>query len=403
MSLAENLLETLDSHPNARTADPVSEPHIVVGKDRRIVVPPELKLIAVTGDKDVETVVIDCVRYWDEHDLSTFAIYINYTLPDGTDGSYIPFEFDVQDDKFSFPWTISKEMTETAGTLEFLILARMVDDNGNEKHQWSSLPNSECSIAEGKDFLYTPETSEQKDQISQIIIASQQAILQANEAVQKAEDAADRAEAAMGIDVENRLLRLEGAVADLQYVEIVVGTFSASPSTAEVGSTVSSVALSWVVNKTPTELTLDGAALSVEATSETVTGAFTSNKTWTLKATDERGATSSKTASLSFLNGVYYGVATEPAAYDSAFILGLTKTLRSSKLTSFSVNAGSGQYIYYCLPKRMGTCSFKVGGFDGGFSLVDTISFTNASGYTEDYYVYRSDNAGLGQTTVTVS
>lgn len=408
MSLAENLLETLDSSPNARTADPVSEPHIVVGNDRRIVVPPELKLIAVTGDKDVETVTIDCVRYWDEHDLSTFAIYINYTLPDGTKGSYIPFELNVEEDKFSFEWTIGKEMTLVSGALEFLILARMVDDNGNEQYQWSSLPNSECSIAEGKDFLYTPETSEQQDQISQIIIASQQAILQANEAVQKAEDAAERAEAAMGKDVENRLLRLEDAVADLQYVEIVVGTFSASPSTAEMGSTVSSVALSWAVNKTPTALTLDGAAVDVVATSKTVTGAFTANvpgvfKTWTLKATDERGATSSKTASLSFLNGVYYGVATEPAAYDSAFILRLTKNLRSSKLTSFSVNAGSGQYIYYCLPKRMGTCSFKVGGFDGGFSLVDTISFTNASGCAEDYYVYRSDNAGLGQTAVTVS
>ena len=28
---------------------------------------------------------------------------------------------------------------------------------------------------------------------------------------------------------------------------------------------------------------------------------------------------------------------------------------------------------------------------------------TNASGYTEDYYVYRSTNAGLGSTTVTVA
>lgn len=202
---------------------------------------------------------------------------------------------------------------------------------------------------------------------------------------------------------EGRIKVLEDAVADLQYVEIVVGTFSASPSTAEKGSTVSSVALSWTVNKTPTALTLDGAAVDVAATSKTVTGTFTAYKEWTLKATDERGATSSKIASLSFLNGVYYGVATEPAAYNSAFILGLTKNLRSSKLTSFSVNAGSGQYIYYCLPTWMGTCSFKVGGFDGGFSLVDTISFTNASGHTEDYYVYRSDNAGLGQTAVTVS
>ena len=30
--------------------------------------------------ENIETVTIDCVRYWDEHDLSSFAIYINYML-----------------------------------------------------------------------------------------------------------------------------------------------------------------------------------------------------------------------------------------------------------------------------------------------------------------------------------
>lgn len=204
-------------------------------------------------------------------------------------------------------------------------------------------------------------------------------------------------------EIESRLTALETAIADLTYTAIAITSFSASPSTAEMGSTVSSVALSWGVNKTPSALTLDGSALTVSTKTVNVTGAFTANKTWTLKATDERGATSTRTASLTFLNGVYYGAAAEPSAYNSAFVLGLTKSLRSGKLTAFSANAGSGQYIYYCLPTRMGTCSFKVGGFDGGFSLIDTIEFTNASGYSENYYIYRSDNVSLGQTSVSVS
>ena len=206
-----------------------------------------------------------------------------------------------------------------------------------------------------------------------------------------------------GVDYFTEADKAELFAEILNYKAIAINSFAATPSTAEMGSTVSSVTLSWAINKTPTALTLDGATIGVVEHPKTVTGTFTSNKTWTLKATDERGAESTKTATLSFLNGVYYGVATQPSVYDSAFILGLTKNLRSSKLTSFSANAGSGQYIYYCLPKRMGTCAFKVGGFDGGFSLVKTIPFTNASGYTEDYYMYRSDNAGLGQTAVTVS
>ena len=155
-------------------------------------------------------------------------------------------------------------------------------------------------------------------------------------------------------------------------------------------------------------MTLDGTTLGVSEKQKTVTGTFTSNKTWTLKATDERGATATKTASLYFLNGVYYGVSNLTTVTDSSGVLStfrdtLTKSLRSGKLTSFSVSAGAGQYIYYLLPKRMGTCAFNVGGFDGGFSLIATAKLTNASGYTEDYYVYRSDNASLGQTEVKVS
>lgn len=203
--------------------------------------------------------------------------------------------------------------------------------------------------------------------------------------------------------LENKVADLEEAVADLNYKAITINSFAATPSTAEMGSTVNSVTLSWGTSKTPTALTLDGTTIDTTETKKTVTGTFTSNKTWTLKATDERGTTATKTATLSFLNGVYYGALEEPLIYDSEFVLRLTKNLRSSKLTSFSVNAGIDEYIYYCLPKRMGTCSFNVGGFDGGFSLIDTISFTNASGYTEDYYIYRSVNSSLGQTTVTVS
>jgi hypothetical protein len=54
------------------------------------------------------------------------------------------------------------------------------------------------------------------------------------------------------------------------------------------------------------------------------------------------------------------------------------------------------------VPSRFGTCAFTVGGFTGGFQMIATIAFTNASGYTENYDIYRSDYAKLGNTTVTV-
>ena len=50
-----------------------------------------------------------------------------------------------------------------------------------------------------------------------------------------------------------------------------------------------------------------------------------------------------------------------------------------------------------------GTPVFNVGGFDGGFTKAASISFTNASGYTEEYAVYRSDNSNLGTKTIKVT
>ena len=90
-------------------------------------------------------------------------------------------------------------------------------------------------------------------------------------------------------------------------------------------------------------------------------------------------------------------------SFDSAFVLTLTKGLQGSKAKTFTVNAGAGQHIYYAIPTRYGTPAFKVGGFDGGFSKAGTIQFKNASGYTESYDIWISDNAGLGNTTVNVA
>lgn len=208
------------------------------------------------------------------------------------------------------------------------------------------------------------------------------------------------------VAARKRIENLETRMSDLLYTAIAITSFSHNAGIKEYGETVSAVTLSWAINKTPAALTLDGASLGVSVRSKALTGlSITMNggKTWKLIATDERGTTAEKTTGITFYNGVYYGAAAEPTAYNSAFVLGLTKELRGSKKPSFTVTAGEGQYIYYCLPARLGACTFAVGGFTGGFSFVDMISLTNASGYTENYYIYRSDNANLGVTSVAVS
>ena len=122
-----------------------------------------------------------------------------------------------------------------------------------------------------------------------------------------------------------------------------------------------------------------------------------------LHVKDDRGAEATKFGVVQWLNGVYTGAVEAPATIDSAFIRTLTKSLQGGKDKTFTVNAAAGAYIWYACPVRYGTPNFNVGGFDGGFSKVATFDFTNSSGYTDEYHVWRSDNAGLGRTTVKVS
>lgn len=193
-------------------------------------------------------------------------------------------------------------------------------------------------------------------------------------------------------------------IADIQYTPISITSFSNNVNTAEKGSTVSSVTLNWNYNKTPKTLKLNNEDVEVSTKTKVIDNAnLTQNTTWTLTATDDRSASSTKTTTITFLNGAYYGVGNADGdAINNAFVAGLQKVLTSSRARDFTVNAGAGEYIYYAIPATFGTPVFYVGGFEGGFNLAKTFDYQNPSGFTESYNVYKSTNANLGNTTVTV-
>jgi hypothetical protein len=153
-------------------------------------------------------------------------------------------------------------------------------------------------------------------------------------------------------------------------------------------------------------LTLTGAGyVGPTASAEAVTypASVGGTKVFTLNATD--GATSPTSAvTFSFVNRRFWGVSSVTSGYTEANVEGLAGTdLSNSGSTSVTVTAGPGQYIIFASRAALGARTFTVGGFAGGFGTPETVSITNASGFTEDYYVYRSVNANLGTTTVVVT
>lgn len=208
------------------------------------------------------------------------------------------------------------------------------------------------------------------------------------------------------------------------YKAIAVNSLTLNKdSVYEIGAAVTGFDATWVLNKTPAEQTItvpgsvgseatviiEGIGADVRSTTALTGSAATQwngvkmqektsgTLTVALTVKDDRGAAASKTASIQWLNGVYTGAAA------ALSFRAMTKSLQSDRAKTFTVDAGAGEYIWYACPGRYGTPSFNVGGFDGGFSKVDTLNYTNPSGYTESYQVWRSDNAGLGNTTVKVS
>jgi len=191
---------------------------------------------------------------------------------------------------------------------------------------------------------------------------------------------------------EADLAALTARVDALEYKDIAINSFNAAPPVSEIGSS-QTITLAWSLNKQATQQNINGTP--VEGNTKQFIG-VSSDQVYTLTATD--GNTSaSMSVRVIFANQIYYGVAA-----DTSDLSGLFKVLSNDAEREITVNAGEGEYIIYALPVRLGAVKFYVSGFEGGFEEPVVRSVTNESGYYEQYQIYRSTNANLGETTVDI-
>ena len=199
----------------------------------------------------------------------------------------------------------------------------------------------------------------------------------------------------------NALNEHEAILQELLYVPISISSLSLSKSVVEIGDILSGLVVTWSYNKEDiVSQKFNGLEVGIDDREYVETEDITSNKTYTLEVNDGKN-TVTKSATVKFLNGKYYGVAQE-GIYDNDFILSLNKEIVTNGKGNITVNCDNGQYVYYAIPTRFDTPRFSVGGFVGGFVLVDTIAFTNIYGYTEDYEIWKSENSNLGLVTINV-
>lgn len=210
------------------------------------------------------------------------------------------------------------------------------------------------------------------------------------------------------------------ALDKLLYVDLVVSNFTVKLDTTysnniiwELGKTFnSSIVINWGYNKTIKEIQNQTLTLPknrvISNLEKSLTYSYSEiidgsdNYSFKITATDGK-KTASKTITLTYCNKIYWGTSNN-TTFNNTFISTLkNSTLSNSIKRTINVTATSDEYIYYAFPTRLGAPVFKVGGFEGGFNKVDTIYFTNSYNYVEKYDIYKSTNAGLGNTTVDIS
>lgn len=134
-----------------------------------------------------------------------------------------------------------------------------------------------------------------------------------------------------------------------------------------------------------------------------------SYRTLTFRITATRGAENpTRTYAVTFANRRYWGTSSIPFGYTAADVTGFGfNELTTTRLdASFTANAptASGLYIMYATPVLLGAATFWDNATNLQFAMQapETVTVTNASGYAEPYYVYRSSNPNLGSVNVRV-
>ena len=104
---------------------------VIDGETRIISVPAEYKELGVESDEKVTRVKFQCPKIvGDNIDLTEYNLYINYRNAGNKLNSYLVEDVTVTGDTINFSWLLSRHVTESPGTISYIVCAKKSDDTG---------------------------------------------------------------------------------------------------------------------------------------------------------------------------------------------------------------------------------------------------------------------------------
>ena len=186
-------------------------------------------------------------------------------------------------------------------------------------------------------------------------------------------------------------------------------SFGNTVGNVQIGSTVTTVPLSWSISPTNTPVVFQSltpvGSISTSLRATNITGTFTNDTNWTLVVIDGTGlpgATVTNSTSIAFRHYMSWGIASTTTLDNSQIqnlhtntAAGAGREFRTGKGKSVSIS-GNGQYIYFAYPANFGAASFIVNGSPNTAWISNTVTYTNSSGNTSQFLIYRSIDLMFG-------
>ena len=188
----------------------------------------------------------------------------------------------------------------------------------------------------------------------------------------------------------------------------VLVTFNNNAGVTELGGTVNNFSLTWSYNRNsddPTSQTINQGigAVPVGDRSFAVVGAgLTNDTTYTINAVGDDGTPSALNTTIQFSPMIYWGPYDAIISTDVEVLANLSGSeFRESRPFTkiFDASVGSPpNYLYFCFPVSFGApvqTLFNDFIFND-YTQTTIVGFTNGSGFSQDYYLLRTNNQYSG-------
>ena len=214
------------------------------------------------------------------------------------------------------------------------------------------------------------------------------------------------------LTINGELAKIKEAMENMTYIPLSIKSFVNNINLLEINHSYSGdIVFNWEVDgniksqrievKQGDQTIADIADIAVDDRTHTRNfSGITENIVCTLIITDAQNKESKKTTNIDFTYKIFYGKSTKTEFVDETFATELegSQLSKTKSIGRIEVTTGPEEYIFFCLPAAYGTPQFKVGGFDGGFDLVNENVIYNSTKYN----VYKSTYSNLGTKIVEV-